>query len=362
MTTDQTPAADVYQKALSRFWAKVNKTDSCWLWTGTTDQHGYGQFWSKGRRYAVHRLSYRLAHGDIPKGLVLDHLCHGWDVNCKAEGNWCRHRSCVNPDHLEAVTHRENLLRGHGVSGEAARRTYCPQGHPYDEANTYFEGGTRRCRACREVRKAAARTVPPSAERMHCPQGHPYDEENTYRRPNGDRSCRTCRREQGRQSRQSQPARRKAQVLPPVSRTSEAHRLALSEALGLGTGAPWDAIHDRVKELGRVAVLPPPVPRADAERAELLTLMDAYLTATHVARHDVIGEGGTCAGCALRQRLRRMADEAQPGHVCKPGASVYHCPTSGQTESDCHGGFTTCCGRPDLHQPAAEARQDGVRS
>ncbi|CAM5265336.1 hypothetical protein [Streptomyces fumanus] len=54
--------------------------------------------------------------------------------------------------------------------------------------------------------------------------------------------------------------------------------------------------------------------------------------------------------------LRRMAAEAQPVHVCKPGANSYYCPTSGQTESDCHGGFTTCCDRPDLHQPTAEAQ------
>jgi hypothetical protein len=59
--------------------------------------------------------------------------------------------------------------------------------------------------------------------------------------------------------------------------------------------------------------------------------------------------------------LRRRADETQPAHVCKPGSSTYYCPTSGQTESGCHGGFGTCCDRPDLHQPAAGARQDDSR-
>lgn len=215
MTDQPTPEPDFDQETVTKFWSKVDKTEACWTWTGSIDQHGYGYFRTNGRRYAAHRFSYLLARGDIPKGLVVDHLCHGWDTNCKAEGNWCRHRSCVNPDHLEAVTQRENLLRGHGVSGQAARRTHCPQGHPYDEANTYFQGGDRRCRACREARKAAARIVPPSAERTHCPQGHPYDEENTYRRPSGHRSCRTCRSEQARRSRQGQPARRKAQTLPP---------------------------------------------------------------------------------------------------------------------------------------------------
>lgn len=62
--------------------------------------------------------------------------------------------------------------------------------------------------------------------------------------------------------------------------------------------------------------------------------------------------------------LRRMADETatETPHTCKPGASTYYCPTSGETESDCHGGFTTCCDRPDLHQPDAGARQDGAES
>ncbi|MFF9118327.1 hypothetical protein ACF09Y_22455 [Streptomyces massasporeus] len=70
---------------------------------------------------------------------------------------------------------------------------------------------------------------------------------------------------------------------------------------------------------------------------------------------------GTFRTGVNRAELRRMADEAQPAHVCKPGASTYHCPTSGQTESDCHGGFDTCCDRPDLHQAAAGAQQDGAQ-
>lgn len=245
--TEQQPATDrsaaFDQETLSRFWAKVDKTDDCWLWTGPTTRYGYGVFWNGGKRYTAHRISYLLAHGDIPSDLVVDHLCHGWDENCTAEGNRCRHRACVNPNHLEAVTQQVNLLRGHGASGQAARRTNCPQGHPYDEVNTLIEGKTRRCRACREARAAATRTAPPPAERTHCPQGHPYSEENTYRAPNGYRKCRTCKREQDQRARAGSPRRT----------TSESHRLALSEALGLGTGAPWDAIYERVAELRRVA-------------------------------------------------------------------------------------------------------------
>ena len=65
--------------------------------------------------------------------------------------------------------------------------------------------------------------------------------------------------------------------------------------------------------------------------------------------------------CGRRTAAGARQDETAPEapHTCKPGASTYYCPTSGETESDCHGGFTTCCDRPDLHQPAAGARQDG---
>ncbi|MEV5703127.1 hypothetical protein AB0L55_37305 [Streptomyces anthocyanicus] len=59
--------------------------------------------------------------------------------------------------------------------------------------------------------------------------------------------------------------------------------------------------------------------------------------------------------------LAGQPDTETQAHVCKPGASVYYCPTSGETESNCHGGFDACCDRPDLHQPAAGARQDGAQ-
>ncbi len=84
-----------------RFWPKVQKTDDCWLWNGATNSQGYPQL-GAGRRgegvvYA-HRLSYELANGPIPEGLVIDHLC--------------RTPSCVNPAHLEAVGQSTNILRG----------------------------------------------------------------------------------------------------------------------------------------------------------------------------------------------------------------------------------------------------------
>lgn len=122
----------------------------CWLWTGAINRHGYGQFLlSDGKRRAAHRVVYEVMVGPIPEGLQLDHLC--------------RNRACVNADHLEPVTSRENTMRGDSPKLQALRwllKTHCPQGHEYDEANTYryrnhYTGRpARACRACHRERQA----------------------------------------------------------------------------------------------------------------------------------------------------------------------------------------------------------------
>ena len=129
-----------------RLWAKVDKAapDGCWLWTGAT-KNGYGAVYvGAGRSEPAHRVAYQLLVGPIPVGLVLDHLC--------------RNRRCVNPEHLDPVTHATNILRGTGYSARNAAVTHCPQGHAYDETNTYLHPmrGQRNCRACRREKMQAA--------------------------------------------------------------------------------------------------------------------------------------------------------------------------------------------------------------
>lgn len=143
------PLRPILRTLEQRFWAKVNKTDGCWLWTGATNHLGYGQISIGNRRLDMaHRVSLRMAGVVIPEGYDVDHLC--------------RVRRCVRPDHLEPVTHAENMDRAPWTAIQfQSAKTRCPHGHAYTEANTYLRrnsAGTlsRECRACRRERRSRA--------------------------------------------------------------------------------------------------------------------------------------------------------------------------------------------------------------
>lgn len=129
------------EKDQARFWSQVAlpNEQGCMLWLGSHAYRGYGKFWINGSSRRAHRISYEVAYGPIAADLVIDHLC--------------RVHGCVAPAHLEAVTQRENVLRGDGVSAGHAKKTHCPLGHPYDAVNTYvYPAGKRGCRECHRTR------------------------------------------------------------------------------------------------------------------------------------------------------------------------------------------------------------------
>ena len=194
---------------IARFQAKLTRYEvvasGCWLWTGSIRSDGYGVTGIMGPPRLAHRLVYELERGDIPPGMVLDHLC--------------RVRCCVNPDHLEVVTIAENTRRGMGAELARAHqlaKTHCKRGHPLSGENLYIapSSGQRACRACRLARKRARSAQIPKKGRnleglklggaangarnlakTHCPHGHPFDEANTYfNLRTGARECRACHR------------------------------------------------------------------------------------------------------------------------------------------------------------------------
>lgn len=132
----------------NKFWEKVIKIGNggCWRWKGAIvggENGGYGQFRVGDRRIVAHRVAYELLVGPIPEGLELDHLC--------------RNRWCVNPAHLEPVTHLENMRRAPRWQDKNIK-THCIRGHEYTPENTYVnkKTGARRCRMCMLRRSSKA--------------------------------------------------------------------------------------------------------------------------------------------------------------------------------------------------------------
>lgn len=127
----------------------------CIIWTGAQNSDGYGNAWVAGAAYRAHRVAFVAAAGaDVPAGLELDHLC--------------RNRACVNPAHLEAVSHKENVLRGTAPTAQQSRMAHCAQGHRLsDPASLYAPDaarGKRQCAKCREVSERRRRFVVRAAQ------------------------------------------------------------------------------------------------------------------------------------------------------------------------------------------------------
>ena len=113
----------------------------CWIWTSALSYEGYGRCKIDGKTLCAHRVSYEMLKGEIPDGLQLDHLC--------------RNRCCINPDHLDPVTVKENYERGIApveINRKKREQTECKRGHPLHGDNIRIgNGGRRICRACNKL-------------------------------------------------------------------------------------------------------------------------------------------------------------------------------------------------------------------
>lgn len=129
------------QKRIPDYMKKVKKLENgCWEWKGHINPTGYGVGSYKRKIMGIHRLFYILFVSEIPKGLVIDHLC--------------RKKNCVNPNHLEAVTQNENLARcGWGGKNWQSQKIKCPRGHEYTLIQEKNQKTHRICKICQKWRQ-----------------------------------------------------------------------------------------------------------------------------------------------------------------------------------------------------------------
>lgn len=122
---------------MKRIFTKFRQGTGCWEWRAAKSSNGYGLVWFKGKTRLAHRVVYELLKGELSEELEIDHLC--------------RNKLCVNPDHLEQVTHKVNNFRGIGITAKNSKKIMCLNGHSLTGSNlrTRIRGNNKE-RVCKE--------------------------------------------------------------------------------------------------------------------------------------------------------------------------------------------------------------------
>lgn len=126
---------------IKRFWLKVRKNKTCWIWTGAKNHLGYGSFRVPGQTIQAHRFSYEIHKGEIPENHNIHHQC--------------RNPKCVNPKHLVSMSRKDHVRKYNSRIEEQIRKTHCPYGHPYSGDDLYINPNTNK-RSCRECMRNQA--------------------------------------------------------------------------------------------------------------------------------------------------------------------------------------------------------------
>jgi len=128
------------KQELERFNKTCKQKGDCSLWQNYLDRDGYGTFYFRKKPRRAHRVAYYFFHGDIPKGMVIDHIC--------------KNRNCVAITHLRMVTRRQNTLDNSlSVGAINSKKTCCKNGHPFDKKY----GNARYCSICESAKKKRLR-------------------------------------------------------------------------------------------------------------------------------------------------------------------------------------------------------------